>query len=46
MSIKCGWASIDERGRASGGKAGDQTGVEVKIGNWYYFFVSGWYKIG
>lgn len=37
MSVKCGWASIDERGRASGGKAGDQTGVEVKIGNWYYF---------
>lgn len=37
MSVKCGWASIDERGRASGGKAGDQTGVEVKVGNWYYF---------
>lgn len=33
MSVKCGWASIDEWGRASGGKAGDQTGVEVKVGN-------------
>lgn len=37
MSIKCGWASIDEHGRASGGAAGDQTGLEVKIGSWYYF---------
>lgn len=37
MSIKCGWASIDEHGRASGGTAGDQTGLEVKIGSWYYF---------
>lgn len=37
MSIQCGWASIDERGRASGGAAGDQTGLEVKIGRWYYF---------
>lgn len=37
MSIYCGWASIDERGRASGGAAGDQTGLEVKVGRWYYF---------
>ena len=37
MTIKCGWASIDEKGKASGGKAGDQTGKEVKIGNWYNF---------
>lgn len=37
MSIKCGWASIDERGKAKGGKAGDQTGKEVKVGDWYYF---------
>lgn len=37
MSVLCGWASIDERGRASGGKAGDQTGREVKTGPWYYF---------
>lgn len=37
MSIKCGYASIDERGKASGGKAGDQTGKEVKIAPWYNF---------
>lgn len=36
MSL-CGWASIDERGRASGGAAGDQTGAEVKVGQWYNF---------
>lgn len=35
--IKCGWASIDERGKIKGGKAGDQTGREVKTGSWYYF---------
>lgn len=35
--VKCGWASIDERGRVSGGKAGDQTGREVKLGDWYNF---------
>lgn len=37
MSIKCGYASIDERGRVSGGRAGDQTGKEVKIAPWYNF---------
>lgn len=37
MSINCTWASIDERGRVSGGRAGDQTGREVKNGYWYYF---------
>lgn len=37
MSVLCGWASIDERGKISGGKAGDQTGKEVKTGNWYDF---------
>lgn len=31
------WASIDENGHASGGEAGDQTGREVKIGNYYDF---------
>lgn len=36
-NVSCGWASIDERGKASGGKDGDQTGKEVKVGNWYYF---------
>lgn len=36
---KCGWASIDENGHASYGKAGDNTkdGHEVKTGNWYQF---------
>lgn len=33
----CGWASIDERGKIKGGKAGDQMGREVKTGQWYYF---------
>lgn len=37
MAVKCAWASIDERGRASGGAAGDQTGGELKTGPWYYF---------
>lgn len=37
IKIKCGWASIDERGKAKGGRAGDQTGKELKIGQWYYF---------
>lgn len=37
MSVLCGWASIDERGKAKGGSAGDQTGKEVKTGNWYNF---------
>lgn len=37
MAVLCGWASIDERGRASGGRAGDQTGKETRIGNWYRF---------
>lgn len=31
------WASIGENGRATGGKAGDQTGREVKVGNYYWF---------
>lgn len=31
------WASIDENGHVSGGKAGDQTGKEVKIGYYYDF---------
>lgn len=35
-------ASIDENGRAHGGKAGDQNGKEVKITNWYSYGKSGW----
>ena len=37
MAVKCAWASIDERGKISGGKAGDQTGKEVRTGNWCKF---------
>lgn len=37
MAIKCAWASIDENGKARGGKAGDQTKKEVKVGTWYNF---------
>lgn len=35
MAVKIGHASIDERGKASGGKAGDQTGREVCTREWY-----------
>lgn len=33
--VRVGSARIDERGSAIGGKAGDQTGREVAIENWY-----------
>ena len=29
------WASIGENGRGTGGKKGDQTGKEVKVGKLY-----------
>lgn len=35
MSVTIGHASIDERGRARGGAAGDQTGREVCTRAWY-----------
>lgn len=35
--VKCAWASQDERKKLSGGKAGDQTGLEIKCGNIYNF---------
>lgn len=35
MTVKIGSARIDERGKASGGKAGDQTGKEISVQNWY-----------
>lgn len=35
-------ASIDEKGQAHGGKAGDQNGKEVKITNWYSYGKTGW----
>lgn len=42
MAIKIGHASIDERGKATGGTAGDQTGKEVCIRGWYN---SGWHTV-
>lgn len=42
MAVKIGHASINENGRASGGKAGDQTGKEVCIRTWYN---KGWNKV-
>lgn len=35
MSVRIGSARIDENGRATGGRAGDQTGKEVSTQNWY-----------
>lgn len=35
MSVIFGSARIDERGKATGGKAGDQTGKEVGTQTWY-----------
>ena len=35
MAVKIGSARIDERGKISGGAAGDQTGSEVSTQNWY-----------
>ena len=35
MSVKIGHASSDERGKYSGGQAGDQTRSEVTIRDWY-----------
>ena len=36
MHVKIGSARIDERGRIHGGKAGNQTGKELSIQNWYH----------
>lgn len=38
-TVKIGHASIDENGKASGGQAGDQTGREVCVRDWY---AGGW----
>lgn len=35
MAIRIGHASIDERGKITGGASGDQNGKEVCIRNWY-----------
>ena len=37
MIIICGWASIGSNGKASGDKAGDQNGREVRTGVLYNF---------
>ena len=39
MAVRIGHASIDENGRATGGAAGDQTGKELCIREWY---TKGW----
>ena len=39
MSVKIGHASIDERGKAKSGTAGDQTGKELCTRTWY---AKGW----
>jgi hypothetical protein len=40
--VKIGHASIDEKGKASGGLKGDQTGKEVCVRNWYSGPTGGW----
>ncbi len=38
--LKCCWAGLDENGTTGWNgkaKAGDQTGMEVRVDNWYYF---------
>ena len=35
MTVRIGHASADERGKASGGAGGDQTGKEICIRSWY-----------
>lgn len=42
MDVKIGSARIDENGKLSGGKAGDQTGKEVSTQD-YYMHSKGWY---
>lgn len=42
MAIKIGHASMDERGKAAGGAAGDQTGKEVCVRSWYS---GGWHTV-
>lgn len=35
MTVRIGHAAIDERGKITGGSAGDQTGKEIYIRDWY-----------
>jgi peptidoglycan hydrolase-like protein with peptidoglycan-binding domain len=44
MSVYVGSARIDERGKASGGRVGDQTGKEVAYQT-YYVHSKGWYVL-
>lgn len=37
MANKFAWASIDENGKISGGKAGNQSGRELVVGRYYNF---------
>lgn len=37
MSVNCGWASIGSNGKITGDMSGDQSGREVKTGNYYQF---------
>ena len=42
MAVKIGHACADEKYKASGGKAGDQTKKEILIQNWYPESGTGW----
>lgn len=44
MAVRVGSARIDERGKAAGGRAGDQTGLEVSTQDWY-LHSKGWVLI-
>lgn len=44
MAVKIGSARIDENGKIAGGKAGDQTGAELSIQD-YYLHSKGWYVL-
>ena len=44
MVVQIGSARVDERGKYSGGKAGDQTNLEVSTQNWY-LHKKGWFVL-
>jgi Putative peptidoglycan-binding domain-containing protein len=45
MPVKIGSARMDERGKATGGTAGDQTGKEVSTQDWYAQSTNTWVLI-
>lgn len=45
MTVYVGSARIDERGKATGGKAGDQSGKELSIQKWYKHSGGGWTSV-